>query len=125
MTSSVLRGLKAIEYATARGLKLNKYADRTENARFGLTLTEARAIAEQDPNLLWVPQDRQEELVASAQLWTRRFREATSRDKAALADRERRNAFRALYHYIYDNSQLTSAEAFKRAKQLVEQPGAD
>lgn len=49
-----LTGSDAIEYAATHGLTLNKYCDPTENARNGLTLDEARAIARVDPNLIWL-----------------------------------------------------------------------
>lgn len=44
----------AIEYAAAHGLTLRKYADPTEDAREGLSIEEARAIATEDPSLIYL-----------------------------------------------------------------------
>lgn len=49
-----LHGSEAIEYAIENGLNLNKYADPTEDATYGLSISEARAIAQEDPGLIWV-----------------------------------------------------------------------
>lgn len=49
-----LIGSRAIEYAVAHGLKLNKYSDPIEDARTGLSPEEATIIAEEDPRLIWV-----------------------------------------------------------------------
>lgn len=49
-----ITGLDAIEHAELHGLKLNKYADPTEDAREGLTVDEARDIAAEDASLIWV-----------------------------------------------------------------------
>lgn len=49
----------AIAYAAARGLTLHKYADPTEGAREGLTITEALEIAREDPSLIYL--DTEEE----------------------------------------------------------------
>lgn len=58
-TESQLRltGMQAIEAAEAMGLKLNKYADPTEDAREGLTVDEAREIARVDASLIYVDVD--------------------------------------------------------------------
>lgn len=52
-----LRGFRAIEYAEKHGLRLAKKADRTDEAREGLTIAEAEAIAADDPNLIWLRVD--------------------------------------------------------------------
>jgi hypothetical protein len=49
-----LEGHEAIEYAEAHGLTLSKYSDPTEDARDGLTLDEARAVAREDPMLVYM-----------------------------------------------------------------------
>jgi hypothetical protein len=49
-----LRGIEAIEYAEKNGLRLSKYADPTEDAREGLTVDEAREIAREDANLIYL-----------------------------------------------------------------------
>lgn len=51
---TVLYGYKAIEYADAHGLALSKYADPIEDAREDLTAAEARQVAREDPNLIYV-----------------------------------------------------------------------
>jgi hypothetical protein len=51
---NMISGYKAIEYAEAHGLTLNKYADPTEDAREGLTPAEARRVASEDPSLVYV-----------------------------------------------------------------------
>ncbi len=48
---------QAIRYAEAHGLTLNKYEDPIEDAREGLTPEEARKVAEEDPNLIWIEVD--------------------------------------------------------------------
>lgn len=52
-----LCGYPAIEYASANGLTLNKYADPIEGARSGLSVREAREIAHDDANLIWIEAD--------------------------------------------------------------------
>jgi len=55
-----LSGYLAIEFAEVNGgLPLNKYADPIEDAREGLTVDEARAIAREDPRLIWIEADSQ------------------------------------------------------------------
>ena len=54
MNTTKLTGSKAIEYAEAHGLTLNKYTDPTEEAREGLSVDEARQIAREDPSLIWI-----------------------------------------------------------------------
>jgi hypothetical protein len=49
-----LTGFDAIEYAEVEGLTLNKVADPIEEARTGLTIDEAEAIAVHDPDLIWL-----------------------------------------------------------------------
>lgn len=53
-TKKRLKGAEAIDYAASRGLWLSKYADPTEGARDGLTISEARAVAEVDPGLIFL-----------------------------------------------------------------------
>src|SRR5690554_3044099 len=54
----VLTGQAAINYAEARGKRLNKYADPLEGAREEILLEEAIALAEEDPGLVWVEASR-------------------------------------------------------------------
>jgi hypothetical protein len=49
-----LTGFDAISYAEREGLSLNKSADPIDDARTGLSVAEAEAIASEDPNLIWV-----------------------------------------------------------------------
>mgnify|MGYP000181519698 FL=1 len=49
-----LTGIEAIEYTTDAGLLLSKYADPTEDVTTGLTPEEARRIAQEDVNLIWI-----------------------------------------------------------------------
>jgi hypothetical protein len=49
-----LTGFDAIEYAETEGRLLNKAADRIDEARGGLTVAEAEAIAIEEPNLIWL-----------------------------------------------------------------------
>jgi len=49
-----LLGYDAIEYAEARGLLVNKYADPTEGARSGIDPDDARDIAAEDEGLIWL-----------------------------------------------------------------------
>jgi hypothetical protein len=49
-----LTGFNAIAYAEREGLPLNKRADRIDEARTGLGVAEAEAIASEDPTLIWV-----------------------------------------------------------------------
>lgn len=49
-----LTGFEAIEYAEKEGLKLNKRADHIDEARSGLTIAEAEAIATDDPDSIWL-----------------------------------------------------------------------
>jgi hypothetical protein len=53
--TQTLSGYAAIEYAEANGLALSKYNDPIEDAREGLTPAEARKIAAEDPNLIYLP----------------------------------------------------------------------
>lgn len=52
-TSKIVRGAKAIELAESTGAQLHKHADPTEGAR-DLTIEEAREVAKEDPNLVYV-----------------------------------------------------------------------
>jgi hypothetical protein len=51
---SKVTGMQAIEMAERDGLTLNKYADPTEGARDGLSIEEAREIAKEDPELIYL-----------------------------------------------------------------------
>jgi len=50
----VLRGHQAIEYAETHGLSLSKYADLMGCERDGLRVFEARDIASEDPELIYL-----------------------------------------------------------------------
>jgi hypothetical protein len=54
-----LTGFEAIEYAEKEGLTLHKAANSIDEAAEGLTIAEAEAIADDDPELIWldVPAD--------------------------------------------------------------------
>ena len=54
-----LTGFDAIEYAEKEGLTLHKAADSIDDAAEGLTIAEAGAIADEDPDLIWleIPED--------------------------------------------------------------------
>jgi hypothetical protein len=52
-----LTGYAAIEYADKQGLRLNKKNDSVDEARNGLTLAEAEAVAADDPSLIWLEVD--------------------------------------------------------------------
>ena len=49
-----LTGFDAIEYAEKEGLRLHKKADHIDEARSGLTIAEAEAIATDDPDSIWL-----------------------------------------------------------------------
>ncbi len=49
-----LTGFQAISFAELEGLRLNKQADAIDEARTGLTVAEAEAIASEDPSLIWL-----------------------------------------------------------------------
>lgn len=49
-----LTGQAAIAIAEANGLTLSKYADPIEDARTGLDPDEARKVASEDPNLIYI-----------------------------------------------------------------------
>jgi hypothetical protein len=49
-----LRGFAAIEYAEKEGLTLNKSADNIDEAVTGLSIAEAEAIADEDPDAIWI-----------------------------------------------------------------------
>jgi hypothetical protein len=50
----LLKGFEAIEYAEKESLPLNKAMDHIDEARSGLTIAEAEAIASDDPDLIWL-----------------------------------------------------------------------
>ena len=50
----ILTGHDAIDYAAQAQQLLNKYMDPIEDDRTGLDLDEARAIADEDPSLIWI-----------------------------------------------------------------------
>ena len=54
-----LTGFEAIEYAEREGLTLNKAAGSIDEGAEGLSIAEAEAIADEDPDLIWliVPED--------------------------------------------------------------------
>ena len=49
-----LTGFDAIEYAEKEGLKLNKHPDSIQGPRLGLSIAEAEAIADEEPELIWL-----------------------------------------------------------------------
>jgi hypothetical protein len=49
-----LTGFEAIEYAEKEGLTLHKAADSIDEGAEGLTIAEAEAIADEDPDLIWL-----------------------------------------------------------------------
>jgi hypothetical protein len=49
-----LTGFAAIEYAEKQGLSLNKHPDSINGPRVGLNIGEAEAIADEDPDLIWL-----------------------------------------------------------------------
>src|SRR5688572_30528758 len=49
-----LVGFEAIEYAEKAGLTLHKSADSIDDGADGLTAAEAEAIADVDPDLIWL-----------------------------------------------------------------------
>jgi hypothetical protein len=49
-----LSGFEALSFAELEGLSLNKEADAIDEARSGLTVAEAEAIAAEDPRLIWL-----------------------------------------------------------------------
>jgi hypothetical protein len=49
-----LTGFDAIEYAEKEALTLNKHPDNTEGPRIGLSIAEAEAIADEEPDLIWL-----------------------------------------------------------------------
>lgn len=51
--TTIIYGHDAIEYATRYGVELCKHADPTEPARSGLSESEAREIAAEDPRLVY------------------------------------------------------------------------
>jgi hypothetical protein len=49
-----LTGFEAIEYAEKEGLPLNKAADAIDDEVLGLSVAEAEAIADDNPDLIWL-----------------------------------------------------------------------
>ena len=49
-----ITGRDAIDYAEATGADLNLYANAIDDARDDLDVDEARAIASEDPSLIWI-----------------------------------------------------------------------
>jgi hypothetical protein len=49
-----LTGFEAIEFAEKEGLTLNKAADSIDGEALNLTVPEAEAIADDDPDLIWL-----------------------------------------------------------------------
>jgi len=49
-----LTGFEAIEYAEKQSLPLNKHPDSITGPRAGLNVAEAEAIADEDPDLIWL-----------------------------------------------------------------------
>ena len=47
-------GFDAISFAEQEGMTLNKDADHIDEARTGLGIAEAEAIATLNPNLIWL-----------------------------------------------------------------------
>jgi hypothetical protein len=54
MTTVIPKGEEAIHFAETHNLALNLLADGGAPARDGLTLEEAREVASQHPELVWV-----------------------------------------------------------------------
>jgi len=55
-----LTGFDAIEYAEKEGLTLSKEADSVDEAAEGLTIAEAEAIADDNPELIFLVVSEQE-----------------------------------------------------------------
>jgi len=55
-----LTGFEAIEYAEKQGLALNKHPDSLTGPRTELTVAEAAAIADEDPDLIWLDVDEED-----------------------------------------------------------------
>jgi len=49
-----LSGFEAIEYAEKEGLKLNKTGNHIDDPATGLSIAEAEAIADEDPESIWL-----------------------------------------------------------------------
>lgn len=52
-----LTGMEAVEYARANAKLLSKYNDPIEDARDGLTPSEAEEICREDPSLIYIVVD--------------------------------------------------------------------
>jgi hypothetical protein len=55
-----LTGFSAIEYAERAGVTLNKAADRIDEGAEGLSIAEAEAIADDNPDLIWLEVNEEE-----------------------------------------------------------------
>ncbi|HEX3654412.1 MAG TPA: hypothetical protein VHV55_01325 [Pirellulales bacterium] len=49
-----LTGFEAIEFAEKEGFTLNKSADHVDESQAGLSIAEAEAIADDNPDLIWL-----------------------------------------------------------------------
>jgi len=54
MSTVILKGDEAIHYAETHNRTLNRYADDTSGALDGLSIDEARKIAAEHGNLIWI-----------------------------------------------------------------------
>lgn len=57
MSTVILRGEDALNYALNHNLTVNKYEGDDGPAREGLTTDEARSILTKDPGLIWIEVD--------------------------------------------------------------------
>ncbi len=55
-----LTGFEAIEFAEKHRLLLNQKADAVNEARHGLSVAEAEAVASEDAGLIWLDVDKDE-----------------------------------------------------------------
>jgi len=81
----ILKGQEAIDYAEANSRSLNKYNDPTEDAREDVTPYEARLIASEDPNLIWLDAPDCEMRVSISDNQTTESYHATSLRAAAIS----------------------------------------
>lgn len=68
MTTIKLTGNAAIAYAETNGRTLSKYTDPTEEARSGLSVSEAREIAREDEGLIYIEIDPSEMIASVAKI---------------------------------------------------------
>ena len=52
-----LTGFAAIEFAEKQGMRLSKFPDAINDARVGLTVAEAEAIADENEDLIYLDVD--------------------------------------------------------------------